>query len=184
MARYIARELNNEDVKKQVEKLMLDIHKKDNANIIVFITHHTREKKLIDEMILNAMVTFEKYSEATLSGDEKNFIKELTDNLETPKFQLPDDNQEVDSNRGSVLQAMDDFESVRDAIENRTERSNNPRVIELRKSVKNIEIIGQILRNHYGSLEKDTLKELFEEGQLVGLRLLRSFIETMREDRE
>ena len=180
VARYIAKELSNDDVKQQVGKLMLDIHKKDNANIIVFITHHTRDEKLLDEIILNAMGTFEKFSEATLSGDEKNLIQELSDNLEMPL--LPDDDHEVDANRGNVLQTKDELESIRVDMENKTEQSSDPLVIELRKSVKNIEIIGQILRNHYGSLDKDTLKHLFEEGQLVGLRLLRSFIEFMRDE--
>ena len=182
VARFIARELSNEDVKQQVDNLMLDLHKKDNANIIVFITHHTRDKQLLDEIILNAMIPFERYPEATLSGDEKNLIQELSADLELPEHQLPDDNHEVDANRVSVLQTKDEYETIKDNLEDQTEQSSDPLVIELRKSVKNIEIIGQILRNQYGSLEKDTLKGLFEEGQLVGLRLLRSFIEFMREE--
>ena len=181
-ARYIARELSDEDVKQHVENLMLDIHKKDNANIIVFITHHTRDKQLLEEIISNAMIPFKRYPAATLSGDEKKLIKELSKDLEMPKHRLPDDNHEVNANRVSVLQTKDEFEPIKDNLEDQTEQSSDPLVIELRKSVKNIEIIGQILRNQYGSLEKDTLKVLFEEGQLVGLRLLRSFIEFMREE--
>ena len=182
MARYIARELNNEDVRNHIEKLVLDIHKKENANIIVFITHHTSDLKLLDRIIQNAVATFDKFPEATLADDEKNFIKELSDTIVMPYTQLPDDDHDVEDERNSVLQTKDDLEAMREDMEDRENHSDDPLAIEVRKSVKNMEIIGQILRNHYGSLERDTLEQLFLEGQFVGLRLLRSFIEYMREN--
>ena len=181
-ARYIARELNNAEVKKHIGKLMLGVHKKDNANIIVFITHHTSDRELLDEIILNAVFTFDKYSEATLSGDEKNFIKELSDNIALHQPLLPEDDHDIEVERNNALETKDDLEAMKKDMEEPEEQSDDPVAIEIRKSVKNIEIIGQLLRNHYGSLEKDTLKELFLEGQLVGLRLIRSFIEFMREN--
>ena len=181
VARYIARELNNEDVRNHIEKLMLDIHKKENANILVFITHHTSDLKLLDRIIQNAVATFDKYPEATLSDDEKNFIKELSDTIAMPYTQLPDDDHDVEDERDSVLQTKDDLEAMREDMEDRVDQNDDPLAIEVRKSIKNMEIIGQILRNHYGSLERDTLEQLFLEGQFVGLRLLKSFIEFMRE---
>ena len=180
VARYIARELDNEDVKKHIEELMLNIHKKDNANIIIFITHHTRNKDFLDEITLNALDTFAKFSEATLSGDEKNLIKGLSESLE--KHQFGDDIRRIEDKRNSALQTKDDLEPVKDDIENQMEQIDDPLLIEIRKSAKNLEIIGQILRNHYGSLERDRLEELFREGQLLGLRLLRSFIVFMQEE--
>ena len=182
VARFIAKKMDNRSVKNQIVELMRNIHKKDSANIIIFITHHTQNKDLLDDITLNAMSTFEQFSEATLSDDEKGFIKGLAENLEN--LQLPDDKHRVEGERNSDLQRKDELEPVVEEIENEEEQSDDPLVIEIRKSAKYIEIIGQILKNHYGSLEKDKLKMLFGEGQDVGLRLLRSFIEFMRQEGE
>lgn len=177
VARFMAKKMDIVTVKNQTLELMKNTHKKDNANIIIFITHHTRDKLLLDEITLNAMSIFEQFPEATLSGDEKKLIKGLSENLRN--IQLPDYKHTVEGERNNNLEKMDEIEPVRDEIEEYEEQSDEPLLIEIRKSAKNIEIIGQILKNHYGSLEKDRLKELFEEGQHVGLRLLRSFIVLM-----
>ncbi len=52
-------------------------------------------------------------------------------------------------------------------------------LVEIRKSAKSLEIIGQIMRNQYGTFKKDRLYKLFLEGQNAGLRLLKSFIQIM-----
>ena len=98
----------------------------------------------------------------------------------TPKQHLPElDHQQT---RDKKLKIQDELSPIDNQVENDMEEideENDPLLIEIRKSAKSMEIIGQILRNQYGSLKKNILKELFEEGQNIGLRLLRSFIELM-----
>ena len=174
VARYISRKMDDETIKTKITELFSDIHLKDSANILIFITHHTTDKDLLSQIMLSARSTFKEYSEATLSGDEKDFIKMSLDN-----FKLPDSNHNVKDEREKHLKQQDEMESINEEIENDTDEEDM-NVIEIRKSAKSLEIIGQILKNQYGSLEKDTLEALFKEGQNVGLRLLKSFMDIMQ----
>ena len=182
VAKYISQKMDDETIKKQITELMSNIHMKDNANIIIFITHHTNNKVLLDDITLSAMSTFDKFPEATLSGSEKNFIKALSTNLENKK--LPNLAHDVKKERENSLKENDEVEPVIERIKNSEEVNSDPLFIEIRRSAKSMEIIGQILKNKYGSLEKYKLEELFQEGQNVGLRLLKSFIDLMINDRD
>lgn len=182
VAKYISQKMDSQAVKEQVDILMSDIHMKDNANIIIFVTHHTNDKALLEDIILSAMSTFDDYSEATLSGNEKGFIKTISDNL-APN-QLPDETHSHVETRQKVLEDNDKLSPITERIEEEQEKNDHPINIEIRKSAKSMEIIGQILKNQYGSLTRPQLEELFEEGQNVGLRLLKSFIDLMVSDRD
>ncbi len=182
VAKYIAQKMDDENLKIRIEKLMSNIHMKDNANIIIFITHHTNNKILLNDITISATSTFDKFPESTLSGKEKNFIKDPSANLGDKN--LPDSTHSIDKEREEKLDGRDKLAPVIEQIEEDQENNPDPLLIEIRKSAKCMEIIGQILKNNYGSLRRPRLEELFEEGQNVGLRLLRSFIVLMTTERE
>ncbi|WP_231368517.1 hypothetical protein [Mariprofundus ferrooxydans] len=167
---------------KQIEELISSIYTKDSANIIIFITHHASNQKLIDEILINAMSAFDGFKEATLSDDEKTFINDLAETLEQKA--LPEQGHSVESERENRLKRKDELNPVNEQLEEEglIEDSSSPLLLEIRKSAKSMEIIGQILRNQYGSLKRDRLQEMFEEGQNVGLRLLTCFMEHMKRD--
>ena len=48
---------------------------------------------------------------------------------------------------------------------------------ELRRSIKTVEVMGRIIKNRAGSLEKGRLEQIFEEAMNVHLRILTSFFE-------
>ena len=175
VAKYIADNIEKADVKNQIDDLILDIHKKDNSNIVVFITHHSTNKNLLDDILFNTMLAFENFSEATLEKEETKLINEIVNRLK-PATIAPD-NHNVEEFRDENLEAQDRVEPAIQQQENEIENTDDCLLIEIRKSAKNIEIIGQIMRNQYGTFEKNRLNQLFEEGQNVGLRLLKSFID-------
>ena len=182
VAKYIARKIDDSTVKKEITKLIKDIHLKDNANIVIFITHHMQNKDLLEDIVLYTMSAFEEFPEATLSGDEKNFINPLSNHLQERR--LPDANHNVENQRSRELEERDrsDSAATKDT-EDDEDQNDDPTIIEIRKSAKSIEIIGQILKNQYGSTNRNTLRELFEAGQNVGLRLLKSFMKLIEDDR-
>ena len=182
VARYIARKIDDKNVKIQIEELMKNIHLKDNANIIIFIAHHTQSKYLMEKIKLNAKSVFQKFPEVTLSGSEKNFIDTLSNHLK--ERLLPDASHNVEDQRNKELEDKDRRgSSATEDAEDYDDQDDDPIIIEVRKSAKNIEIIGQILKNQSGSTDRNILRELFEVGQGVGLRLLKSFMEKMDNDR-
>lgn len=183
VAKYIAEKIVKDDVIKQkFQSLMSDIHKKDNANIIIFVTHHIKDTDVLESIILSAMEVFDKFPVATLSDDEKNFIEEINKMLGL--HQLPPTKHDPDKERNKILRMKDDIEPIVNKHKEQQEDNEDKLLIEIRKAAKSIEIIGQILKNQYGSLEKDMLKILFVEGQNVGLRLLKSFMVIMLQEKD
>jgi hypothetical protein len=180
VAKYIADHINDKDVKEQINQLLTNIHKKDNSNIVVFITHHTRNNALLDDILLNTMSTFENFSEATLEKAEVKFIDDAINSLR--KLQIPPQKHNVETTRDEILEERDESQPTTNQKEEDLENSEDDLLIEIRKSAKNMEIIGQIMKNQYGTFEKDKLRKLFEEGQNAGLRLLKSFMDLMNEN--
>lgn len=182
VAKYISQKMDNATVKIKIAELMSNIHMKDNANIVVFVTHHTNNKDLLDGITNSAISTFNKFPEATLAGIEKNVIKAVPENLRNIK--LPNSSHSIKKEREKNLDNKDKSAKLIDRIEDDQEKNHDLLLIEIRKSAKSMEIIGQILKNQYGSLKKPQLEKLFTEGQNVGLRLLKSFIDIMLHERE
>jgi energy-coupling factor transporter ATP-binding protein EcfA2 len=180
VAKYIADHINKDGVKKQIQNLLSDVHKKDNSNIIVFITHHTKNADLLDSILSNATAHFEKFSESTLDRKETEFISESIRKLNAPT--VPPNNHNPEKTRIKTLKQKDVLKLVVDKLENEAEDEDDLLLIEIRKSAKSMEIIGQIMRNQYGTFKKDRLRKMFEEGQNTGLRLIKSFIDLMSND--
>ena len=146
VAKYLAQFAEDETVKCQIGELISSVHTKDSANIIIFITHHSNSLKLLDEIIFNAMTAFDRCSEATLSGDEKSFTNKLFNNLESKN--LPEPSHCVQKERKMNLKRRDKLEPIAEKLENaRDGKLEDPLLIEVRKSAKSMEIIGQILKN-------------------------------------
>lgn len=184
VAKYIADNFSLEKVQAQFRGIISRIHKKDDFNIATFAIHHATGGALdilLENITLNAMETFERYSEATL---DKTEIKFLDDAIKDAELTLPSKQHNVANHRNQQLEQRDNLQPTVDkqekAIED-NEDSLDSLTIEILKSAKSMDLIGQIMKNQYGTFEKDKLKELFEEGQNVGLRLLKSFIDLISE---
>lgn len=174
VARYISRKMHDDIIKKKIDDLIKDIHLKDNANIIVFITHHTENKYVLEQILNSTIDIFKNFSIVTLSDDEKSFVESLSNHILLDSNHISERQKELDEK--DKLPA-DDKQTDYDSRDK--EAADDSNLIEIKKSAKCMEIIGQILRNQYGSLERDQLTQLFKEGRDVGLRLLKWFMEFM-----
>ncbi len=184
VAKYMADNFNSIEVKEQFERIISTIHKKDNFNIITFIVHHAKNDVLnilLDDISRNAKKAFENFSVATLDKKEIKFLDKAIQDI---NIGLPSKEHSVEKHRDKQLEQQDKSQPVVDkqekAIEN-NEDNLDSLTIEILKSAKSMDLIGQILKNQYGTFEKNKLKELFEEGQNVGLRLLKSFMDLIKE---
>jgi hypothetical protein len=126
------------------------------------------------------MANFEQFSEATLKKEETEFIGKSIERLEN--ITIPSNNYSPNTTRDKKLRDKDTLKPIIDKLDNVVENEDEDLLlIEIKKSAKSIEIIGQIMKN--GALKKDRLGELFQEGQNTGLRLLTSFIDLMSNEK-
>lgn len=169
------REPENEDVLKDLDVVLDNLHKNENAYITIFIVHHTKDKSLIEKLLNRADGLFKNYTPATLSKEEMAFFK--TD--EVKKIELSPNNAPNEA-RKERLKKMDDIEE-KIQTQDEEDEDENELSLELRRSLKTVEVLGRILTNRSGSVKSAQLKTIFEKGMNVHLRVMGSFFQIVRE---
>jgi len=181
VAKYLAENIN--DSKLIIENIINNLHKNENAYIAIFVSHHSKNEIILEEIILNAFCLFDKYKPATLSDEELSFFDEQADYI--VQAALPSPKEAPETVRNERLSAQNDFEDKKPHIRNDDDKEEYDELTkELRRSVKTVEVIGTIIKNRAGSLDKESLKSMFEEAMNVHLRILSSFFELIKTEKK
>lgn len=182
---FVAKYLSEHESKqeKSIANILANLHKNENAYITVFIAHHAISDYLLDELLLNAEILFEKYEPATLKTDELSFFDKHEDKI--VKVILPSYQHDPEAERKKLLIEKSEIEERRNEILDNTpldEEMTSELLRDLRLSIKTVEVLGLIIKNRAGSLSLDRLEYIFEQGLKVHLRILTTFIELLKDD--
>lgn len=183
VAKFLSEHL---ELKKEIiNKILSNLHKDENAYITVFIAHHTKSNYLLDELLLNAEILFEKHLPATLDTEEVSFFDKHED--EIVKAILPSFGHNSVEERKKILEEKTRHEEARkdgnEYVENNLDEESNELVTNLRLSIKTVEVMGLIIKNRSGSLDKKKIEYIYEQGMKVYLRIIKSFINLIREEK-
>jgi hypothetical protein len=180
VAKYLADHLSQKQ--KEISHVIENLHKDENAYITIFISHHTKNYNLLDEIILNAMMLFENYTEATLSKTELNFFDIEIENVAKaalPKHTSP----EIERRRKLEIQEQQEQQAASGET-SKEEMDDDAFSTSLRRSIRTVEVMGIIIKNRIGSLEKQKLEEILTEAINVNLRILTSFFTLIKDEQE
>jgi len=120
------------------------------------------------------MCLFDKYNIASLGKKEMGIFNSRAELI--IEAVLPPSDIIPEQERKELMDCRDREEEIHDnCITN--EDIDNIFGQELRRAIKTVEVMGLIIKNRAGSMEKKKLKEIFEEGMHVHLRILSSFLE-------
>ena len=193
IAKYIYENIDQN--KSTIDYLTANLHKDENAYITIFIAHHTKSSYILDELLLNAQILFEEFEPSTLNSEELSFFDKNEDKI--IKALLPEYNHDTDHERKKILQRKaeleeDEIEEVDNSrtkpkFENRKWNDEEMDEIEmldtnLRLSMKTVEVMGTIIKNRSGSLNLESLENIFNEGMKVHLRILSSFLNVIKDE--
>lgn len=177
IAKYLAEHL--EEKKDVIEEIIGNLHKDENAYLAIFISHHSRNDSILDDIVLNAYCLFDKYTPSTLNDSELSFFDEQAEII--IKAVLPSPSESPEEERAHRLAhegAREDQIYQKDHVADFDEDLDIAK--EFRRSIKTVEVIGHILKNRAGSLDKQRLNEMFEEAMKVNLRILTAFCEIIK----
>ena len=170
-------EEENKDAIKDIDVILSNLHKNENAYITIFMVHHTKDRSLIEKLIKQADELFKKNNPASMSKEEMAFFK--TD--EVKKIKLSSKNAPNEA-RKERLRKMDIIEEEHEQFQREEEDENESELsLELRRSMKTVEVLGRILTNRSGSIKSTQLQTIFEKGMNVHLRLISSFFQIVKE---
>lgn len=180
VAKYLA-EHQNEN-KKTLLNIVENLHKNEYAYIAIFLIHHSKNTIVLNEIISEASKLFSKYKTSTLSKKELSFFDEQLDELVNAV--LPD-YKNPEKERAERLKNQDIIEkTIKENKEKRQDESEEEYFTDFRKSIRTVEVMGQIIKNRHSSLEKKKLKNIFREAMKVHLRIIDSFFCYIRDKDE
>lgn len=180
VAKYIANQINknNEEFKGTIVKEIVEnLHKTENAYISIFIAHHTENEHLFNELRNLSKKLFGGFHPSSLDKGELKILDEKADLI--IKASLPKEKISPEKNRAKSLAISDEIEK-----EVEKDSTDDTDFQEFRKSIKTVEVMGSIIKNRAGSLEKEKLKELFTDAMNVHLRIMSCFLDIIKKDSE
>ena len=183
VAKYLAEHNEDSRVKEEIKKIINNLHVDENAYIAIFITHHSKNIDILEEIERNALCLFDKFKPATLKKNEIKFFDEQVHVI--VKAVLPPANKTPEKERTERLNYQDEIEqSQKDIGEKEAICEEDSSEIELRRAIKTVEVMGCIIKNRAGSLEKVRLEDIFMKAMNVHLRILSHFFEIIKSENE
>lgn len=179
IAKYLAE--HTKEKKVEIDNIINNLHKDENAYIAIFVSHHSKNDHILDEIILNALCLFDKYKPASLSDEELSFFDEQVGTIINAVLPSTNATPEMERNKRLSDQNAHEQKNSNDRNDVAIEE-NDDLAKELRRSIKTVEVIGRIIKNRAGSLDKSRLQSMFEEAMNVHLRILTSFFELIKQE--
>jgi len=174
VAKYLSE--HQEENRKLLTNIVNNLHKNENAYIAIFMIHHSKNTFILNQILGEATKLFKKFKPSTLSKSEVNFFDKQTDilvNAVLPPYITPE------KARAERLKTQDMVEKIKEN-DNHDENDIDD-FKEFRRSLRTVEVMGQIIKNRHSSLEKDNLKNIFIEAMRVHLRIMNSFFKYIQD---
>ena len=169
VGKKIAENYHESDTIREHIKLILEnIHREDFANILIFVTHHTKDSWILNEVQSVMASFFNEQDAATLKKEQLHFMDEFMKSI--PELVL--EQREIQDERVRHNQKLDEIERIHDD----DPEEINSILVDINQTFKGMEVAGQIIRNRHASIKTDSLIDLASSGIYSGLRFLEYFI--------
>ena len=186
---FLGRFLSKDSVANRaiIERMCDATHLPSNYLTLLFTIHHTTDLAIIDDILLRTMVTLDDVQIAQLDREETRRFRAILSGI--PRNILSGNSVESERRRerealDSVAESATDDKQPEEGLEERDWTDVEEAVNGCYRVLKNNEIMGQILRNKYGSMTIDKIEEIIEIMADGGLRLVNLVLKDENEIRE
>ncbi|MBO4752871.1 MAG: DUF4062 domain-containing protein [Bacteroidales bacterium] len=189
VAKYIANHIEDAEIKDIVQKICERIFKDEYANIIMFVTHLSKNNWIISILLQNASRIFPNAPICKLEQDIQP-LNELMNDFTSRVIGAID----VDKERNSKLLLESELEERQKEFDN--DDMNYSQITldddvydidlfaQINLAVKTIDILGQIAIKYWGELEAVTKYEIIETAYNIGLRTLGLYLTMMSNNKD
>lgn len=168
---YLSRNIDAPEVKSWVEDSCKKLYLHDRAHSVMFLTHHAKNTWVI-ELICDVLKNcFSDKSPIELNGDT-SFLNALVERSAQLTIDMPD----VEKNQEEVRELNDKISEVSEDSE-RESFDELSLISKFNLLHKTAAILGLILKNYYGSLEREQKKTMIVEVFNAPLRATRLWLE-------
>jgi len=192
---YVAKRLSDsfpsDEASRMLDRLLESLYVERSAHILIFITHHSRDERIIRRILDHARAHHREVEPAKLSRSETEHllqhfaaIPELVYRSRDARVERRQRLEQQDAIDAATEEEDQAFEEQSGSEPSESADEYQITYRELASSARAVEVIGQITRNRFGSLEYAALTELFDEATNVGFRVVRQFLEALEEHQE
>lgn len=175
LAKYLSDNIETEETRRIIKNLVDNLHEEDNANTVIFLVHHSKNKEIVDIVIKKAKSQFYAIQPQTLLSDEITNINTLI--TEDMPYILRDGT--ATEHRNKKLKRQDDYErSKRPESKKDAEDDILDVYAQITSAFRTIDVLGKITSNYYGELNAVQKNLIMDELYELGFRSLRAFLES------
>ena len=179
IGKYFSDNLELEYVQKEVTELSNKLYQTESANIYIFLSHHSKSKFIINQILERARELFNDESIIEFNSDIK-FINDLIEK-KVDNIDLKNEDNFVEIEINEIDDSSLAIETPEENIELNEEIDS---ISKVNKAFKTIEILGYIIKNRYASLIGNDKSDLVEEMYKLGLRSLTFLFKTLIDGEE
>lgn len=175
VAKFMADNIHCKEGQADIMDLCENIHDEQKSNILVFIAHHVKNPQFIEATQLALMSALGTQKPVSLDRDD-DYYKLLNELCESLKKEIVAPGEQIDpeKEREKMLKKRD--ENDRRLSKEKVSHDNLPIEIQyMNKSLRSIEVVGQIVKNRQGSLPKPDIKSMVMEIYEAAFRTISFF---------
>jgi hypothetical protein len=162
--------MSEKEIEKHIAEIYNNLDNSQNAYVGIFIVHHSKNIKLIEEVLINTMVLYDEVDEINLTKEEVKHIDDYANKIYSEVIEEYDRSEEK---RKEILVSTDNDKENDESVETEEIRKQINR---LRKAIRTVEVMGHILKNHSAEIEINQLKECFINAVNAYRRICKWFI--------
>ncbi len=175
VAKYMADNIHDKKGQDDIMDLCENIHDEQKANILIFIAHHIKTPMFIEATQLALITALEKEKPVSLDryDDYYKLVNELCENLKK-EIVAPGTKIDPEKEREKMLKKRDENEKIQS--KEKVDPNKLPQeILNMNKSLRSIEVVGQIVKNRQGSLPKTEIKSMVKEIYETAFRTISYF---------
>ena len=179
LGKFLAK--NGKEHQEIIEGMVEQSYIASNCLTLIFTIHHTSDIGIIDDILLRTICALDNIEPSELDRQEAEIFEEIVAAIPSEILS----NNTVESEREKERNKRDSRElKERSDFDNEDDEELVHSVNDAYRIMKNSEILGQILRNKYGSLERKRILEIIETIADGGLRIVRLILGHQKEMNE
>ncbi len=169
VAQYFSRHIEEDSVKAHIKGLCVGLHKEENSNIWMFLTHQSRSTFLLDTILNHATTFFTSIAPPRFDEDVRFLVKlydrvpELVYVSKTTEELRQERRKQLDEHPASPPDPVEEAEETNELLKT---------IANLKAALRTLEVMGQIVKNYAGSMRNEPKYQLVKQCYDLGLRVV------------
>lgn len=162
LGQYLADRIHEHEIEQFIIGMCDDLHLRDNANILLFTSHHTKSPVIYERIV----AALERCFEEEVAFDFERDVQ-LLNNLVDSTPRLIYHEEPIRETRSKVRENQDrsddEKQELSDDAEDGGYESGTNAAAAITRLFRGMEILGQFLKNHYGTTKNPVKEELIDK---------------------